>query len=194
MARRRQSHFAVDIGRMLRGGDPADVAKARLGATRGMSVIVGFAAGCGIGVACKAVLGLWSCSACGRARPVVVDPAGWPRPARVGDRICGHSRWTKRRMSGGGRCGPPMRRLRCAAAGPEVLDPAACVGSPRANGLSQRPAGVPIRRSSRLMMSQIGCSTLSIPSLTMTYSGCSQSGSGTSVKWIRRGVVSVRTT
>jgi uncharacterized membrane protein YoaK (UPF0700 family) len=54
------THFAIDIGKVLRGGDPADVAKARSQAARMLTVIVGFAAGCSIGAACEVVLGLWS--------------------------------------------------------------------------------------------------------------------------------------
>jgi uncharacterized membrane protein YoaK (UPF0700 family) len=54
------THFAIDIGKVLRGGDPADVAKARSQAARILAVIVGFAAGCSIGAACEVVLGLWS--------------------------------------------------------------------------------------------------------------------------------------
>jgi uncharacterized membrane protein YoaK (UPF0700 family) len=54
------THFAVDIGRLLRRSDPADVAKARNRATHTLTVIVGFAVGCGVGAACEVVLGLWS--------------------------------------------------------------------------------------------------------------------------------------
>jgi uncharacterized membrane protein YoaK (UPF0700 family) len=54
------THFALDIGQLLRGGDPADVAKARHRATHTLTVIVGFAVGCGVGAACEVVLGLWS--------------------------------------------------------------------------------------------------------------------------------------
>jgi uncharacterized membrane protein YoaK (UPF0700 family) len=53
-------HFAVDIGKMLRGGDSANVAKARGRATHTLTVIVGFAAGCSVGAACEVLLGLWS--------------------------------------------------------------------------------------------------------------------------------------
>jgi uncharacterized membrane protein YoaK (UPF0700 family) len=53
-------HFAVDIGKMLRGGDSADVAKARSRATHTLTVIVGSAAGCSVGAACEVLLGLWS--------------------------------------------------------------------------------------------------------------------------------------
>src|ERR1700733_15102568 len=54
------THFAIDIGKVLRGGDPADVAKARSQAARMLAVIGGFAAGCSIGAACEVVRGLWS--------------------------------------------------------------------------------------------------------------------------------------
>ncbi|HEY3848991.1 MAG TPA: YoaK family protein [Acetobacteraceae bacterium] len=54
------THFAVDVGKVLRGGDPADVAKARNRAARILPVIVGFAVGCGVGAACEIMLGLWS--------------------------------------------------------------------------------------------------------------------------------------
>jgi uncharacterized membrane protein YoaK (UPF0700 family) len=54
------THFAIDLGKLLRGGDPADVAKARNRAAQTLTVIVGFAAGCGVGAACEVVFGLWS--------------------------------------------------------------------------------------------------------------------------------------
>jgi uncharacterized membrane protein YoaK (UPF0700 family) len=54
------THFAVDVGEVLLGGDPADVAKARNRAARTLPVIVGFAVGCGLGAACEATFGLWS--------------------------------------------------------------------------------------------------------------------------------------
>jgi uncharacterized membrane protein YoaK (UPF0700 family) len=54
------THFAVDIGKVLCGGDPADVNKARSRAAHTLTVIVGFATGCSIGAACEVVLGLWS--------------------------------------------------------------------------------------------------------------------------------------
>jgi uncharacterized membrane protein YoaK (UPF0700 family) len=53
-------HFAVDLGMVLRGGDSADVAEARNRARHTLTVIVGFAAGCGVGAACEVPLGLWS--------------------------------------------------------------------------------------------------------------------------------------
>jgi len=54
------THFALDIGKVLHGGDPADVANARNRAARTLPVIVGFAVGCGLGAACKVMFGLWS--------------------------------------------------------------------------------------------------------------------------------------
>jgi uncharacterized membrane protein YoaK (UPF0700 family) len=54
------TRFATDIGQLLLGGDPADVAKARNRAARTLPVIIGFAVGCGIGAACEAAVGLRS--------------------------------------------------------------------------------------------------------------------------------------
>jgi uncharacterized membrane protein YoaK (UPF0700 family) len=54
------THFAIDVGRVLRGGDPADVARARNRAVHTLRVIVGFSIGCGIGAACEVMFGLWS--------------------------------------------------------------------------------------------------------------------------------------
>jgi uncharacterized membrane protein YoaK (UPF0700 family) len=54
------THFAVDLGEVLRGGDPADAAKARNRAARTLPVIVGFAVGCGVGATCEVMFGLWS--------------------------------------------------------------------------------------------------------------------------------------
>jgi uncharacterized membrane protein YoaK (UPF0700 family) len=51
---------AMDVGEVLLGGDPADVAKARNRAARTLPVIVGFVVGCGLGAAGEAALGLWS--------------------------------------------------------------------------------------------------------------------------------------
>jgi uncharacterized membrane protein YoaK (UPF0700 family) len=50
------TRFAIDIGEMLLGGDPADVAKARNRAACTLPVIVGFT----LGAACEAALGSWS--------------------------------------------------------------------------------------------------------------------------------------
>jgi uncharacterized membrane protein YoaK (UPF0700 family) len=54
------TRFAIDVGKALFGGDPADVAKARGRAARALPVIVSFAVGCGLGAACEAALDLWS--------------------------------------------------------------------------------------------------------------------------------------
>jgi uncharacterized membrane protein YoaK (UPF0700 family) len=54
------TRFANDVGEVLLGGDPADVAKARNRAARTLPPIVGFTAGCGLGAACDAAVGTWS--------------------------------------------------------------------------------------------------------------------------------------
>ena len=54
------THFVLDLGGVLVGGEPAEVAKARSRAMRTLPVIVGFATGCGLGAACEAAVGLWS--------------------------------------------------------------------------------------------------------------------------------------
>jgi uncharacterized membrane protein YoaK (UPF0700 family) len=54
------THFMLDLGGVLVGGDPAEVARARSRAMRTLPVIVGFATGCGLGAACEAAAGLWS--------------------------------------------------------------------------------------------------------------------------------------
>jgi uncharacterized membrane protein YoaK (UPF0700 family) len=54
------SHFMMDAGEALFGRDPGLVAMARSRAKHGWLVIVGFAAGCGIGAACEIAIGLWS--------------------------------------------------------------------------------------------------------------------------------------
>jgi uncharacterized membrane protein YoaK (UPF0700 family) len=54
------TRFTMDVGAVLLGGDPADVAKAHNRAMRTWPAIVGFAAGCGLGAACEASVGLWS--------------------------------------------------------------------------------------------------------------------------------------
>jgi len=54
------NRFAMDAGRTLLGGDPANVAEARVRGARTMPAIVGFAVGRGLGAACEAALGLWS--------------------------------------------------------------------------------------------------------------------------------------
>lgn len=54
------THFMLDLGVMLVGGDPADIAKAKTRALHTLPVIVGFALGCGLGAAGEAATGLWS--------------------------------------------------------------------------------------------------------------------------------------
>lgn len=54
------TRFAMEVGEVLLGGDPADVAKARSRAARTLPVIVGFTAGCGLGAACGVAFGTWS--------------------------------------------------------------------------------------------------------------------------------------
>jgi uncharacterized membrane protein YoaK (UPF0700 family) len=51
------TRFPIDIGEVLLGGDPADVAKARNRAARILPAIAGFTAGCGLGAACEAAVG-----------------------------------------------------------------------------------------------------------------------------------------
>jgi uncharacterized membrane protein YoaK (UPF0700 family) len=54
------THFMLDVGEVLVGGDAAKVAKARSRAMHTLPVIAGFAIGCGLGAACQAAAGLWS--------------------------------------------------------------------------------------------------------------------------------------
>jgi uncharacterized membrane protein YoaK (UPF0700 family) len=54
------THFAADLGKVLRGGDPAEVANARSRATQTLPVIAGFAVGCGLGAACEVRFASWS--------------------------------------------------------------------------------------------------------------------------------------
>ena len=54
------TRFAMDVGEVLLGGDPADVAKARNRAARTLPAIAGITVGCGLGAACEAALGTWS--------------------------------------------------------------------------------------------------------------------------------------
>jgi uncharacterized membrane protein YoaK (UPF0700 family) len=51
---------AIDIGDMLLGRNTTDRLEARKRVMRTLPVIVGFAVGCGLGVACEAARGLWS--------------------------------------------------------------------------------------------------------------------------------------
>jgi uncharacterized membrane protein YoaK (UPF0700 family) len=54
------TNFAMEVGDVLLGGDPAAVARARSRAARTPPAIVGFAVGCGLGAACEAALGVRS--------------------------------------------------------------------------------------------------------------------------------------
>ncbi|HME23279.1 MAG TPA: DUF1275 family protein [Acetobacteraceae bacterium] len=54
------TRFGLDVGEVLLGGDPAEVAKARSRAAHALPVIVGFAVGCAFGAACEVALGPWS--------------------------------------------------------------------------------------------------------------------------------------
>jgi uncharacterized membrane protein YoaK (UPF0700 family) len=54
------TRFTMDVGEVLLGRDPDDVAKARSRAKQTWPAIVGFAVGCGLGAACEAAVGLWS--------------------------------------------------------------------------------------------------------------------------------------
>jgi uncharacterized membrane protein YoaK (UPF0700 family) len=54
------TRFMMDVGEVLLGGDPLDVAKARDRAVRTLPAIVGFAGGCALGAGCEAAVGMWS--------------------------------------------------------------------------------------------------------------------------------------
>ena len=54
------TRFMMDIGVVVPGREPAKIAKARSRAMRTWPAIVGFAAGCGLGAACEAAIGLRS--------------------------------------------------------------------------------------------------------------------------------------
>ena len=54
------TRFMTDVGEVLLGGNPIDVAEARNRAARTLPALVGFAVGCAIGAACEAALDLWS--------------------------------------------------------------------------------------------------------------------------------------
>jgi uncharacterized membrane protein YoaK (UPF0700 family) len=56
------THFMMDVGDVMLGRGPADVAKARDRAMRTWPAIVGFAIGCGLGATCEAAIGLRSLS------------------------------------------------------------------------------------------------------------------------------------
>jgi uncharacterized membrane protein YoaK (UPF0700 family) len=52
------TRFMMDVGAVVLGREPADVAQARSRAMRTWPAIVGFAVGCGLGAACEAAFGL----------------------------------------------------------------------------------------------------------------------------------------
>ena len=54
------TRFMLDVGEVLLGRDPDEVAKARSRAKNTWPPIVGFTVGCGVGAACEAAVGLWS--------------------------------------------------------------------------------------------------------------------------------------
>src|SRR6202790_1679959 len=54
------TRFAMDLGTVMLGRDPNEVANARRRAWRTGPVIAGFVIGCGLGAACEAIDGLWS--------------------------------------------------------------------------------------------------------------------------------------
>ena len=54
------TRFMMDVGDVMLGRRPADVAKARDRAMRTWPAIVGFAVGCGLGATCEAAIGLRS--------------------------------------------------------------------------------------------------------------------------------------
>jgi uncharacterized membrane protein YoaK (UPF0700 family) len=54
------TRFMMDVGEVLLGRDPDEVAKARSRAKNTWPPIVGFTIGCGVGAACEAAVGLWS--------------------------------------------------------------------------------------------------------------------------------------
>jgi uncharacterized membrane protein YoaK (UPF0700 family) len=82
------TRFAIDIGKVLFGGHPADVANALDRAVRTLPVIMGFAIGCGLGAVCEAAFDLWSLAVpVGLATLAFVtgfaaEPAGDNGPAR----------------------------------------------------------------------------------------------------------------
>jgi uncharacterized membrane protein YoaK (UPF0700 family) len=51
------TQFAMSVGEMLVGGDPADIAESRKRAARTLPAILGFAVGCGFGAASEAAIG-----------------------------------------------------------------------------------------------------------------------------------------
>jgi uncharacterized membrane protein YoaK (UPF0700 family) len=54
------TRFTMDVSEVLLGRDPDAVARARTRAKASGQVIMGFAAGCGLGAVCEVTIGLWS--------------------------------------------------------------------------------------------------------------------------------------
>jgi uncharacterized membrane protein YoaK (UPF0700 family) len=54
------TRFTMDVGEMLLGHDPDEVAKSRRRAMHTWPAIIGFTIGCGVGAVCESVVGLWS--------------------------------------------------------------------------------------------------------------------------------------
>src|SRR5882757_8698341 len=54
------TRFMMDVGEVIFGREPVDIAKARSRAMHTWPAIVGFAVGCGLGAACEAAIGLRS--------------------------------------------------------------------------------------------------------------------------------------
>jgi uncharacterized membrane protein YoaK (UPF0700 family) len=54
------TRFMIDVGDVMFGHEPADVAEARSRAMHTWPAILGFAVGCGLGAACEAAIGLRS--------------------------------------------------------------------------------------------------------------------------------------
>ena len=54
------TRFTMDVGAILLGHDPDEVAKSCRRAKHTWPAIVGFAIGCGIGAMCESAVGLWS--------------------------------------------------------------------------------------------------------------------------------------
>jgi uncharacterized membrane protein YoaK (UPF0700 family) len=52
--------FAMNVGEILVGHDPAEIAEARKRAVRTLPAILGFAVGCGLGAASETAMGLRS--------------------------------------------------------------------------------------------------------------------------------------
>jgi uncharacterized membrane protein YoaK (UPF0700 family) len=52
------TRFMMDVGGVMFGREATEIAKARSGAKRTWPAILGFAAGCGVGAACEAAIGL----------------------------------------------------------------------------------------------------------------------------------------